>query len=83
MKTIESLLEKATAKGSFHDLEKDEAKMLSYFSRFSENYEDNFLKLMPIKPKSLQQAIEFKMAELGINQAKLAEELENGAPKLS
>lgn len=38
---------------------------------------------MTIKPKSFQQAIELKMAELGMNQAKLREEFCIGAPKLS
>lgn len=57
MKTIESLLEKATTKGGFHEREKDEAKMLSELSHLDENFEDNVLNLMPIKPKSLQQAI--------------------------
>jgi antitoxin component HigA of HigAB toxin-antitoxin module len=83
MKTIESLLEKATSKGGFHNLEKDESTMLSKLSQLAENYEDNVLVLMPLQPKTLQQAIEFKMAELGMNQAKLAKELGIGAPKLS
>jgi len=50
MKTVESLLEKAITKGGFHELEKDETKMLSELSHLAENYEDNVLKLMPIKP---------------------------------
>lgn len=38
---------------------------------------------MPVQPKTLKLAIELKMSELGINQAKLAEQLGIGAPKLS
>lgn len=83
MTTIESLLEKATTKGGFHKLGKDEATLLAKLSQLAENYEDKILKLMPIQPKTLQQAIEFKMAELGMNQSKLAKELGIGASKLS
>ncbi|WP_194974714.1 helix-turn-helix domain-containing protein [Aquiflexum lacus] len=83
MKTIESLLEKATALGGFHELAKEEAMMLSTLSELAEAYEDNTLKLMPIKPNTLRQAIEYKMAELGLSQANLAEVMGIGAPKLS
>ncbi len=83
MKTIESLLEKATAAGGFHKLAKDEAAMLSVFSKLAETYEDNTLMLMPIKPKTLQEAVGFKMAERKLTQAKLAKALGIGAPKLS
>jgi HTH-type transcriptional regulator / antitoxin HigA len=38
---------------------------------------------MPIRPNSLKQALELKMAELEINQAALAALLGIGAPKLS
>lgn len=40
MKTIESLLEKATTKGGFHELEKDEAKMLSKLFQLAEKSKD-------------------------------------------
>ncbi|WP_373492898.1 type II toxin-antitoxin system HigA family antitoxin [Aquiflexum sp.] len=83
MKTIESLLEKATAIGGFHELAKEEAMLLSTLSELAEAYEDNTLKLMPIKPNTLRQAIEYKMAELGLSQANLAEVMGIGAPKLS
>ncbi|WP_194776848.1 helix-turn-helix domain-containing protein [Pararhodonellum marinum] len=83
MKTIESLLEKATAIGGFHELAKEEAMMLSTLSELAEAYEDNTLKLMPIKPNTLRQAIEYKMAELGLSQANLAEVMGISAPKLS
>jgi HTH-type transcriptional regulator / antitoxin HigA len=83
MKTIESLLEKATVIGGFHELSKEEAMMLSSLSELAEAWEDNTLKLMPIKPNTLRQAIEYKMAELGLSQANLAELMGIGAPKLS
>lgn len=83
MKTIESLLEKATKSGGFHKLEKDESNMLDKFSKLAEAYEDNSMQLMPIKPKTLQEAVEFKMAEGKLTQARLAKKLGIGAPKLS
>ena len=83
MKTIESLLEKATAKGGFHELSTGESEMLAQLSKIAESYEDETLDLMPIRPNSLKQALELKMAELEINQAALAALLGIGAPKLS
>ena len=83
MKTIETLLEKVTGLGGFHMLPKEEAAMLTKLSKLAEDYEDNTLQLMPIKPKSLQEAVEFKMAERKLTQAKLAKKLGIGAPKLS
>lgn len=83
MKTIESLLNKATKAGGFHKLPAEEATMLDNLSKLAEAYEDNTLKLMPIVPKTLQEAVEFKMAEQKLTQAKLAKKLGIGAPKLS
>lgn len=83
MKTIESLLNKATKAGGFHKLPDEEATMLANLSKLAEAYEDNTLKLMPIVPKTLQEAVEFKMAEQRLTQAKLAKKLGIGAPKLS
>lgn len=83
MKTIESLLNKATEAGGFHKLQAEEATMLGNLSKLAEAYEDNTLKLMPIVPKTLQEAVEFKMAEQKLTQAKLAKKLGIGAPKLS
>lgn len=83
MKTIETLLDKATKKGGFHLLEKSEAQLLTNLSKLAEAYEDNEKALMPIRPKSLQQAVAFKMAEQNITQATLAKKLGIGAPKLS
>jgi antitoxin component HigA of HigAB toxin-antitoxin module len=82
-KTIESLLIKATKAGGFHHLTTEEATMLSDLSKLAETYEDGTLQLMPIKPKSLKEAVEFKMAEKKLTQAKLAKRLGIGAPKLS
>jgi antitoxin component HigA of HigAB toxin-antitoxin module len=83
MKTIETLLEKVTDLGGFHMLPKDEAAILAKLSKLAESYEDNTLQLMPIKPKTVQEAVEFKMAEKKLTQAKLAKKLGIGAPKLS
>ncbi|NOT73536.1 MAG: helix-turn-helix domain-containing protein [Cyclobacteriaceae bacterium] len=83
MKTIETLLKKATDSGGFHMLSEEESGMLAKLSRLVENYEDNTLQLMPIKPKTLQEAVEYKMAEQKLTQALLAKKLGIGAPKLS
>lgn len=83
MKTIETLLAKATRIGGFHKLSKDESAMLANLSRMAEAYEDNVLKLMPILPKTLAEAIEYKRMERQWTQAELAKTLGIGAPKLS
>lgn len=51
MKTIESLLNKATLSGGFHKLPA-EATMLDSLSKLAEAYEDNTLKLLPIVPNT-------------------------------
>ena len=56
MKTIESLLNQATEAGGFHKLPAEEATMLDNLSKLAEAYEDNTLKLMPVVPKTLQEA---------------------------
>ena len=83
MKTIESLLAKATSLGGFHLLPKEESTMLAKLSKLAEAYEDNAMHLMPIKPKTLQEAIVFKMTEQKLTQSRLARKLGIGAPKLS
>jgi HTH-type transcriptional regulator / antitoxin HigA len=83
MKTIDALLDKATKSGGFHKLAKEEAAMLNTLSRLAENYEDNVLELMPIRPKTLTEAVEFKRIERKLTQAELAKTLGIGAPKLS
>lgn len=83
MKTIETLLEKATRLGGFHMLPKQQSEMLAKLSRLAEAYEDNTKQLMPVRPKTLRQALEFKMAERKLTQVRLAKKLGIGAPKLS
>ena len=83
MKTIEGLLEKATRIGGFHKLEKTQADMLAELSKIAEAYEDNVLELMPIRPKTLKEAVEFRRMERKWTQADLARTLGIGAPKLS
>ena len=83
MQTIEALLEKATKIGGFHKLDRQEATMLSNLSKTAELYEDTVLGLMPLKPRTLQEAVEFKRMERKLTQAKLAKTLGMGAPKLS
>jgi HTH-type transcriptional regulator / antitoxin HigA len=83
MRTIETLLEKVTKLGGFHLLPKEETDMLAKLSKLAESFEDNTMQLMPIKPKTLQEAVEFKMAEQKLTQARLAKKLGIGAPKLS
>lgn len=83
MRTIETLLEKATNLGGFHKLPKEESDMLTKLSKIAEDYEDNTMQLMPLKAKTLQEAVAFKMAEKKLTQARLAKKLGIGAPKLS
>jgi antitoxin component HigA of HigAB toxin-antitoxin module len=83
MKTIEALLSKADQVGGFHKLPASEASLLAELSKVAEMYEDNIMLLMPIKPRTLREAIEFKMAELRLTQGSLAKKLGIGAPKLS
>lgn len=60
---MESLLNAPTKKGGFHKLSKQESAILAKLSRLAEDYEDKGLQLMPIKPKTIQEAVEFKRAE--------------------
>lgn len=83
MTTIDTLLDKATKQGGFHTLSKEESNFLADLSKQVEDYEDNALHLMPIKPKSIKEAVEYKRVELDITQAELAKTLGIGAPKLS
>jgi antitoxin component HigA of HigAB toxin-antitoxin module len=83
MKTIEALLDKATRIGGFHKLPKEESTMLANLSRLAETYEDRGMELMPMKPKTLREAVEFKRLERKLTQADLAKALGMGAPKLS
>jgi HTH-type transcriptional regulator/antitoxin HigA len=83
MKTIETLLDKATKLGGFHLLPTEESAMLAKLSNLAESYEDNSLQLMPIKPRNLREAVTFKMTEQKLTQVRLARKLGIGAPKLS
>lgn len=83
MKSIEGLLQMATEKGGFHKLSKSEAAILARLSKLAEDFEEKGLQLMPIKPKTIQEAIEFKRVEKKLTRAKLAKRLGIGAPKLS
>jgi hypothetical protein len=60
MKTVETLLGKATNMGGFHMLPKDESAMLAKLSNLAETYEDNTMQLLPIQPKTLQEAVNLK-----------------------
>ena len=83
MRSIEDILQAATKKGGFHKLSKEESAMLAKLSKLAEGYEDGDLQLMPIKPKTIQEAVEFKRAEKKLTRASLAKKLGIGAPKLS
>jgi hypothetical protein len=62
-------LEKVTDIGGFHLLPKEETDMLAKFSRLAEGYEDSAMQLIPIRPKTLREAVSFKMAEQKLTQA--------------
>ena len=57
--------------------------MLTNLSKLAETYEGKVLELMPIRPKTLKEAVEYKRVERKLTQAKLASTLGIGAPKLS
>jgi len=66
------------------NLTADEAKLLEMMAVAAEKYEDEVLQLKPIKqPKSLPEVIELFMFENKLSQAKLADRLGIGKPKLS
>jgi antitoxin component HigA of HigAB toxin-antitoxin module len=83
MYSIEALPSSATKKGGFHRLSKSESIILRSLSKLAEDYEDKVLNLMPIQPKTILEAIEFKRAEKKLTRAGLAKKLGIGAPKLS
>jgi antitoxin component HigA of HigAB toxin-antitoxin module len=81
--SIEGLLEKATRSGGFHKLGHSDITMLEKLSQLAEQYEDHVLRIMPIRPRTLGEAIELRRAERKLTQAELARLLGVGAPKLS
>lgn len=82
MALIETFIKKATEGGGFHSLSKTEAKELSRISLLAEQYEDKFLKIMPL-PVTINAVVQNKINEMNITQGELAEMLELGKPKLS
>ena len=82
MALIETFIKKATKGGGFHSLSQTDADELSRISLLAEQYEDNVSKVMPL-PITINSVVQNKMNELNITQAKLAEMLEVGKPKLS
>jgi len=82
MALIEKFIVKATAGGGFNSLSKTEADELGHISLLAQQYEDDILKIMPL-PTSINALVQYKISELNITQAKLAEMLGLGTSKLS
>lgn len=82
MALIETYIKKATEGGGFHSLSEKEADELSRISLLAEQYEDKFLKIMPL-PVTINAVVQNKINEMNITQGQLAEMLEVGKPKLS
>jgi HTH-type transcriptional regulator/antitoxin HigA len=82
MALIEKFIAKATDLGGFNFLTQQEQKELSSISLLAEQYEDNVLKIMPL-PVTISSVVQYKVKELNITQAKLAEMLGLGTSKLS
>ena len=82
MVLIENFIKKATEGGGFHSLSQTDADELSSISLLAEQYEDTILKVMPL-PVTINSVVQNRINELNITQAKLAEMLEVGTPKLS
>lgn len=79
---IEKFIEKATNIGGFGSLSNHDADELAKLSVLAQRYEDDVLKLMPL-PTSINALVLYKIAELNITQARLAEMLGPGTSKLS
>lgn len=82
MALIEKFIEKATGKGGFNFLSEPEKDELRHLSLLAEQYEDNVLKIMPVEV-SISSVVQYKIKEMGLTQAKLAEMLGLGTSKLS
>lgn len=83
MKSVEALLRKATRLGGFHRLPADDAVLLGRLSRLAEAYEDKVMRVMPVQPRTLQEAISLRQRERNLTQAALAKLLGIRPPKLS
>lgn len=83
MKSIEGLLSKATSLGGFHRLSAADAVLLEKLSLLAETHEDKSPGLMPIRPRTLREAIEIQRTQRKLTQAELAKLLGLRPPKLS
>lgn len=83
MKSIEALLDKATRMGGFHRLPATDASLLEKLSGLAEAHEDKVMRVMPIRPRTLREAIELRQVERKLTQAGLAKLLGIRPPKLS
>jgi HTH-type transcriptional regulator/antitoxin HigA len=82
MLLIENYLEKATAGGGFHSLEKKESEELQKLTLLAEHYEDQELNIMPLTV-TINSIVQQKISEMNITQGKLAEMFGMGAAKVS
>lgn len=79
---IEKYLQKATHRGGFHELTNEENNELSRLSLLAEKYEDEVLKIFPLKV-NINSVVQEKISELEISQNKLAKLFEISSSKLS
>ncbi|MEO7311052.1 MAG: helix-turn-helix domain-containing protein [Chitinophagaceae bacterium] len=82
MGLIETFIAKATDGGGFHTLKKKDTDELHRLSLLAEYYEDNILKIMPLKI-TIPHIVQNKMMDMDITQKHLATMLGIGTPKLS
>lgn len=82
MSLIENFIQKATDGGGFHSLSKKEADELERLGLLAEKFEDEVLKIMPMR-LTISSVVQAKKEELGVTQKGLASMLGISAPKLS
>lgn len=82
MKLIEDYLQKATNLGGFHALNQAETEELKKLSLLAEDYEDNVLKIMPLKP-SIATLVQQKLKEKNLTQRALATMFAMSTAKIS
>jgi len=82
MSLIENFIQKATDGGGFHSLSKKEADELERLGLLAEKFEDEVLKVMPMR-LTISSVVQAKKEELGVTQKGLASMLGISAPKLS